>query len=139
MGFAAATWGRHFQNRWFPHEGGESASFTQMAQLRAILSFYTLGVRFSFLKKCAAGTGIIWFFRLWGSLAPTVGTPTAAGLESAGRKRARGEYPRLDSRPRSPAGHLRISDTEAWVCDSKVFASRLLRKVKAESEQFTNC
>ena len=134
MGFAAATWGRHFQNRWFPHEGCESTSFTQLAQLRAILSFYMLGVRFSFLKKCAAGTGIIWFFRLWGSLAPTVGTPTAAGLESAGRKRAG----RVDSRPRSPAGHLRISDTEVPVCNSKAFASRLLRKVKAESEQFTN-
>lgn len=27
VGFAAATWGRHFQNRWFPLEGCESPSF----------------------------------------------------------------------------------------------------------------
>lgn len=135
MGFAAATWGRHFQNRWFPHEGCESTSFTQLAQLRAILSFYTLGVRFSFLKKMCSRN------RNYLVLSP-LGLPCTHRWDADGRWtgkcRAQTRAGRVDSRPRSPAGHLRISDTEVPVCNSKAFASRLLRKVKAESEQFTN-
>lgn len=125
---------------WFPLEGCESPSFPPLAQLRAILYFSTLGVRlFSFFKKLCSRNRNYWVLSPLGL--PCTHRWDADGHGTGKCRAQRRAGPVTAARlPRSePSGSLADFRYRGPGLRQQSLPSRLLRKVKAEGEQFTNC